>query len=203
MPFVIFERFTVCRKLFDFVTPAMTTHTPQRYGRTAIVLHWFLALAIVLTFAVGMRMADMPNSPTRLQWFSWHKWAGITILALSALRLLWRLTHKPPAELPMPAWQRLAAHLAHGLMYGLFFAVPLVGWAYSSAAGFPVVLFGVLPLPDWVAPSKQLAEAIEPWHGYLAYTLAALVLLHVVAALQHHFIQRDGLLRRMGWGNKP
>jgi cytochrome b561 len=179
---------------------AMKSHRPQRYTRIAIVLHWFLALAIVLTFAVGMRMADMPNSPSRLQFFSWHKWAGITILALSALRLLWRLSNKPPADVPMPTWQRLAAHVTHQLMYLLFFAVPLVGWAYSSAAGFPVVLYGVLPLPDWVAPNKELAEMIEPWHAYLAYALAALVLLHVAAALQHHFFHRDGLLGRMGLG---
>jgi cytochrome b561 len=174
-------------------------HTPQRYTRTAIVLHWLLAVAIVLTFAVGLRMADMPMSPSRLQLFSWHKWAGIMILALSALRLLWRLAHKPPPDVSMPHWQGLAAHVTHGLMYVLFFAVPLVGWAYSSAAGFPVVLFGVLPLPDWVSPRTELAEALKPWHGYLAYALAALVLLHVLAALQHHLIQRDGLLRRMGW----
>jgi cytochrome b561 len=175
------------------------SQTLQRYTRTAVVLHWFLALAIVLTFAVGMRMADMPNSPSRLQLFSWHKWAGITILALSAGRLLWRLTHKPPADVPMPTWQRWAAHATHLLMYVLFFATPLMGWAYSSAAGFPVVLYGVLPLPDWVAPNRELAEMIEPWHGYFAYALAALVLLHVGAALHHHFIQRDALLRRMGW----
>jgi cytochrome b561 len=98
----------------------------------------------------------------------------------------------------MPAWQRARlGDAVHGLMYALFFAVPLVGWAYSSAAGFPIVWFGVLPLPDFVPVDKALAEAIKPWHGWLAWTLAALVLLHVAAALQHHFIDRDGLLSRM------
>ncbi|MFO1336602.1 MAG: cytochrome b/b6 domain-containing protein, partial [Piscinibacter sp.] len=71
------------------------------------------------------------------------------------------------------------------------------GWAYSSAAGFPVVVFGVLPLPDFVAPSKELAEAIKPLHKILAFTMAALVLAHVAAALKHHFVDRDGLLSRM------
>ena len=79
----------------------------------------------------------------------------------------------------------------------LFFAVPLVGWAYSSAAGYPVVLYGVLPLPDFVTPDKALAAAIKPWHGRLAYTLAALVVLHVAGAVKHHFIDRDDLLSRM------
>jgi cytochrome b561 len=97
----------------------------------------------------------------------------------------------------MPAWQQRAAHAAHGLLYGLFFAVPLAGWAYSSAAGFPIVLFGVLPLPDFVPVSRELAETIKPFHKWLAYGLAATVVLHVAGALKHHFIDRDALLQRM------
>jgi len=175
----------------------MTSGPTDRYTRTAIALHWLLGLAMLGSFCVGLYMSDLPLSPQRLKLFNWHKWAGITILALSALRLLWRLTHRPPADLAMPAWQQRAAHLTHRALYLLFFAVPLVGWAYSSAAGFPVVVFGVLPLPDFVAPDKALAEAIKPLHGYLAYTLAALVLVHVGAALKHQFIDHDGLLARM------
>jgi cytochrome b561 len=97
----------------------------------------------------------------------------------------------------MPAWQARAAHATHLALYALFFAVPLAGWAYSSAAGFPVVLFGVLPLPDFVPVDKALAEAIKPLHKLLAYAMAALVLGHVAAALKHHFIDRDALLQRM------
>jgi cytochrome b561 len=85
----------------------------------------------------------------------------------------------------------------HGALYGLFFMVPLAGWAYSSAAGFPVVLFGVLPLPDFVRPDRALAEVLKERHALLAFALAALVLLHVAAALKHHFVDRDGLLQRM------
>jgi cytochrome b561 len=142
-------------------------------------------------------MADLPFSPSRLKLYNWHKWAGVTILALAAVRLAWRLTHRPPAPPPMPAWQQRASALTHGLMYALFFAIPLVGWAYSSAAGFPIVWFGVLPLPDFVPADKALAEAIKPWHGRLAWALVVLVALHVAAALKHHFIDRDGLLSRM------
>ena len=171
--------------------------TPDRYTRTAIVLHWLLALMIVGSFGVGLYMADLPFSPSRLKLYNWHKWAGVTILALSAARLLWRLSHRPPADLPMPAWQQRAAHAVHLLLYGLFFAVPLAGWAYSSAAGFPVVWFGVLPLPDFVPVDRALAEAIKPVHKLLAFALTGTVLLHVAAALKHHFIDRDGTLQRL------
>jgi len=171
--------------------------TPDRYTRTAIVLHWLLALMIVSSFGVGLYMADLPFSPSRLKLYNWHKWAGVTILALSAARLLWRLSHRPPADLPMPAWQQRAAHAVHLLLYGLFFAVPLAGWAYSSAAGFPVVWFGVLPLPDFVPVDRALAEAIKPVHKLLAFALTGTVLLHVAAALKHHFIDRDGTLQRL------
>ncbi|MBV8500867.1 MAG: cytochrome b [Paucibacter sp.] len=172
------------------------THT-ARYSPVAMALHWLLALAIIGAFCVGLYMADLPFSMARLKLFNQHKWAGITILALSVLRLLWRLFNKPPADLPMPNWQARAAHLTHGLLYAAFFAVPLSGWAYSSAAGFPIVWFGVLPLPDLVAPDKALAETLKQAHHLLAFGLAALVVAHVSAALKHQFIDRDGLIQRM------
>jgi len=168
-----------------------------RYSRVAIALHWLLAVALAGSFCVGLYMSELPNSPFKLRLFNWHKWAGISILALSTLRLAWRLTHRPPGDVAMSGWQRNAAHLTHRLMYGLFFAVPLAGWAYSSAAGFPVVLFGLWPLPDFVPADKALAEAIKPWHAGFAFALAGLVALHVAAALKHQFVDRDGLLARM------
>ena len=171
-----------------------------RYTAPAILLHWLLALMIVAAFGVGVYMHELPMSPTRLKLYNYHKWAGITILALSALRLLWRLSHRPPADPPMPAWQSLAAHGTHVALYLLFFAVPLVGWAYSSAAGFPIVWFGVLPLPDFVPVDKALAEAIKPWHERLAILMALLVVLHVAAAIKHQFIDKDGLINRMRLG---
>lgn len=168
-----------------------------RYTPPAIALHWLLALMIVGALAFGVYMTGLPFSPQRLKLYNWHKWAGATILVLSALRLAWRLTHRPPPPPPMPAWQQAAYRASHGLMYALFLAIPLVGWAYSSAAGFPIVWFGVLPLPDFVPADKALAEALKPWHGRLAWLLAALIVLHVAAALKHHFLDRDGLLSRM------
>ena len=173
-----------------------------RYSTTAIALHWVLGVALVGMFAVGLYMTSLPFSPQRLKLYNWHKWAGVTVLTLSALRLLWRLTHRPPAlpaaiQAAMPLWQRIAHHATHHLLYLLFFAVPLVGWAYSSAAGFPIVLFGALPLPDLVGKNPELAEALKPWHGYAAYALATLAVLHVAGALKHQLIDRDGLISRM------
>ncbi|MCU7374104.1 cytochrome b [Paucibacter sp. O1-1] len=179
--------------------PTSSRHAtpPARYNGLAIAFHWLLALAIVGAFGVGLYMVDQPFSMSRLKLYNWHKWAGVTILSLSALRLLWRLMRPVPADLPAPAWQRRASHWVHGLLYALFFAVPLAGWAYSSATGFPIVWFGLLPLPDFVAPNKALAETLKQTHKLLAYGLAALVVAHVAAALKHQFLDKDGLLLRM------
>jgi cytochrome b561 len=177
--------------------PPTEAAAAARYSGPAIVLHWLLALALFGIFGLGVYMADLPISPERLRLFNWHKWAGITILALSLLRLGWRLTHAPPPDLPMPAWQRRLAHLSHRTMYALFLVVPLVGWAYSSATGFQVVVFGVLPLPDFVPKSKPLAEVLETAHATLAWLLAGLVVVHVAASIKHALVDRDGLLGRM------
>ena len=174
----------------------------SRYSATAIVLHWVLGLAIVALFGAGLYMANLPFSPLRLKLYNWHKWTGMTLLALSVLRLVWRITHRPPA-LPariadaMPTWQHQVHHATHAALYVLFFAVPLLGWAYSSAVGFPIVLFGVLPLPDFVPADKALAAFLKPWHQASAFALIGLALLHAAAALKHQFIDRDGLISRM------
>jgi len=174
-----------------------TPTTSTRYSLIAITFHWVLALAIVVAFFVGLYMTSLPFSMQRLKLYNYHKWAGVTILALSALRLLWRLFNQPPVDVPMPRWQALAAHATHWFLYAAFFAVPLSGWAYSSAAGFQIVWFGVLPLPDFVPKDEALAETLKTLHHLAAYALAAGVVAHVGAALKHQFIDRDGLIRRM------
>jgi len=173
-----------------------------RYTGVAMLLHWVMALGLIGLVGFGLYMTSLPFSPVRLKFYNWHKWAGMTLLALLVLRALWRATHRPP-ELPqavasaMPAWQHLAHHATHVGLYGLMLAVPLLGWAYSSAAGFPIVWLGVLPLPDWVPVSKELADAIKPFHALSAWALVGLVALHVGAALKHQLINKDGLLLRM------
>jgi cytochrome b561 len=176
--------------------------TASSYSTVAIVLHWLLGLSIFAMFAIGLYMADLPISPLKLKLYNYHKWAGITFLILSVLRLVWRLLNKPPAlpkaiEQAMPSWQTKVYHATHYALYALFFAVPLIGWAYSSAAGFPIVLFGVLPLPDFMAVDKEFAKQIKEFHEISAFALMGLALLHIGAALKHHFIDKDGLVSRM------
>ncbi len=187
----------------EFSADTIPAAAGGRYDRVAIALHWLLALMLVTSFGVGLYMTELPMSPTRLRVYNWHKWAGVTILALSALRLGWRLTHRPPVlpaavEAAMAGWRRQVFRGTHRFLYVLFFAVPLAGWAYSSALGFPIVWFGVLPLPDFVPVDKALAEGVlRPLHVGSAFTLAGMVLLHVGATLKHQFVDRDGLMARM------
>ena len=171
----------------------MSNVSPSSYTRVAVALHWLLAFALFGVFAVGIYMADLPFSPQRLKLYNWHKWAGVTILLLSAARLAWRLTHRPPAlpeavRAQMPAWQRWAHHATHHALYLLFFGVPLLGWAYSSAAGFPIVWFGLVPLPDFVPASEALADVLKPLHKFSAMAMAVLVVLHVAAAFKHQWV---------------
>ena len=169
-----------------------------RYTRIAIALHWAIAALILCTFPLGLYMADLPLSPHKLRVYSYHKWIGVTVFGLAALRLAWRATHRPP-PLPqaVPAWQRRAAHGVHWLLYALLLAIPLSGWLHSSATGVPTVYLGLWQLPDVVAKDKALAAALKLAHQTLNFTLLALVVLHVAAALKHHFVDRDRVLARM------
>jgi cytochrome b561 len=169
-----------------------------KYSDVAIALHWLLAISLAASFCVGLYMTGLRLSPTRIRLFNWHKWAGISILALSAFRLGWRWTHRPPAEpASMGRLQRHVAQWTHRLLYVLFFLVPLAGWCYSSAAGFPVVWLGILPLPDLMPVDKALAAFLKELHSVLAFVLAGLAGLHVAGALEHHFIEHDSVLLRM------
>ena len=120
------------------------------------------------------------------------------MLALAALRLLWRLLRHPPAYAdPMPPWQRGAAHGLHWLLYLLMFAVPLSGYFYSLSAGVPVVYFGVVELPVLIAPDPALKSVLKGVHYWLNMLLAGLVGVHVAAALKHLVVNRDGVMGRM------
>lgn len=178
---------------------------PARYTRTAVGLHWLIAGLIFAALFMGWTMTAMELSPGKLQLFNYHKWVGVTVLALALLRIGWRFGHRPPPLEPVPAWQRLAAHASHVLLYVLMLALPLSGWAYSNATGYPIVYLGKIPLPDLVGRDKVLAEQLVRVHGTLAVLLAVIVSLHVLAALEHHFIRRDSTLRRMlSWrGREP
>ncbi len=169
----------------------------SHYTRTAVALHWTIAGLVIAGWFMGWTMTDMAISPQRLKVYNYHKWVGITVLALALFRLAWKLTHAAPPLPLMPRWQKLAAKLGHALLYVVMIAVPMAGWIYSNAAGYRVVYLGKLPLPDLVARNKELAASWLQVHSNLAMIFAVLVGLHVLAALQHHFIARDNTLRRM------
>lgn len=175
----------------------------RRYAAPAIVLHWLSALLIAATFPLGLYMVELPLSPDKLRLYSYHKWIGVTLFLLVALRLGWRLTHAPP---PLPAgiaaWQQRASRVVHALLYALMVAIPLSGWLMSSAKGVQTVWFGVLPLPDLLDRNPALGDGLADLHRFLNYGLLALVILHVAAALCHHFIEHLPVLRRMGLGGK-
>ena len=174
-----------------------------RYTAPAVALHWLIALLIFVAFPLGVYMHDLPLSPDKLKLYSYHKWIGISVLLLVGLRLVWRATHTPP-PLPagLPRWQRAASHAVHGLLYLLMMAVPMSGWLMSSAKGFQTVWFGVLPLPDLVEKSRELGSVLGEVHQALNYLLLALVILHLAAALKHHFMERRPFLQRMAPGRK-
>ncbi len=169
----------------------------SRYGTVAILLHWLTALLVVAGFTFGLSMVGLPFSPQKLQWYSWHKWIGITVWLLTCARLGWRLTHPAPPMPPMPQWQRRSARVSHVLLYVLLLVIPLSGWVYSSATGVQVVYLGLFPLPDLVAKDRAMADILRSVHVTLNFTLAALVCIHGMAALKHHFVDRDTVLMRM------
>jgi cytochrome b561 len=170
----------------------------SRYTGTAIALHWVMAILLIGLMVLGVYMQDLALSPTKLRLYSWHKWAGVTALVLLLVRLVWRITHHPPA-LPsaMPSWQALIARTTHFLLYLLMLAIPVSGWLMSSAKGFQTVYFGVLPLPDLLDKNAVLGDALQGLHMVLNFTFAALLVVHAGAALKHHFLDRSDILTRM------
>lgn len=174
-------------------------HTPSaHYDATAKLLHWLMALMIFGLLGLGFYMQDLPLSPQKLQIYSWHKWAGVTVFFLALLRLVWRATHQPPA-LPghMSTLERWGAKLGHFALYALMVAIPLSGWLMSSAKGIQTVWFGVLPLPDLLEKNKEIGNALQTLHAVLNLTLIAVLLAHVAGALKHHWFDKDDVLTRM------
>lgn len=168
------------------------------WTRTAVVLHWGTAALIIAGFALGEYMGDLAVSPLKLKLYSYHKWLGVTVFALAVVRLAWRAFHAPPPfPQKMPSWERAAAKAAHAFLYALLFAIPVVGWLGSSAHGFQTVYLGVVPIPDLLAKNKELAELLEEVHEQTNHALFLIVAAHIGAALKHHFIDKDDILKRM------
>ena len=176
----------------------MLRNTADSWGAPAKLFHWLIAVLIFAQIALGVMAASWRVSPTKLELFFWHKSTGMLILALVALRLLWRLANPTPA-LPsgMAAWERAAARLSHLLLYTLMIALPVTGWIVNSAANIPFRIFWLIPLPAIVAPDETTADLVAEVHGGLAALLALVLTGHIGAALRHHYVKRDTVLTRM------
>ena len=178
-------------------------NTSVCYGSVAQFLHWAVLALLVFQVALGLIAHELPVGFERLVMMSRHKSLGITILGIAVLRLLWRFANPPPPPPPMPNWQRIAASLTHWSLYALLFALPITGWLTSSAANRPVSWWGLVQLPDFIAPDEGLEETWEEVHETLVNVLYVLAAVHVAGVVKHQFIDRDGLIRRMLPGRAP
>lgn len=169
----------------------------DRYGIITIGLHWIMALILVFLLIIGLIMARMPNGLLRLQLFGLHKEFGFLILMLVIVRITWRLMNTPPSLDSLPAWERISAKTVHWAFYGFMFAIPITGWLITSAAGLPASFFGLFVIPNIAPPSDEMRHFYHSVHKWLSYGLIATFTLHVLAALKHHFINKDDILRRM------
>ena len=176
----------------------MIRNSKERWGQVSIALHWLTALLVIGLAVVGLVMTELPNSALKVQVYALHKSFGLTVLALTALRLLWRFAAGAPDEIPAPRLQQLAAKAVHWALYALLFALPLSGWLFNSAAGFPLKWFGVLALPKlFTGYNPELKHLAHELHETGFYLLALLLLAHAGAALYHHYLKKDDTLNRM------
>lgn len=185
----------------------------RRYTIVAIILHWLMALLIVGQIWIGIWMSGAIDDPASqgaaYEAFQFHKSLGLTLLVLAVLRLIWRLTHRvPPEPHDIPAWQRVAARASHFLLYAFMVLIPLTGWLYVStgwnsdtgmAFAIPTIWFGIFNWPHipGIDGNGPLADLAVEMHELLAYALIALLVVHVAAALKHHFVDRDRVLWSM------
>lgn len=170
----------------------------QRYRGAARLLHWLTAAVVLLTMPVGFVLLELPAGVLQDTLFDLHRSVGILVLVLVVLRIGYRLKNPPP---PLPddlaAWQHMTARWAHRLLYTLLIAMPILGWWGTSAYGAPIKVFWLFELPPLVAPDRAVAERVLALHGWIGLLFSATIMLHVAAALHHHFVRRDDVLRRM------
>ncbi|NID04060.1 cytochrome b [Luteibacter jiangsuensis] len=175
--------------------PLRSDHT--RWSTVVKTFHWTMALLILGNGAFAYWMDDLKPSLHKINMFALHKSIGLTVLALFFLRLLWRAIDRRPPDEPAPGWQRVAAHVVHGFLYLLIVAIPLSGWAFNSAHGYPLQYFKLFNLPALVEKNEAWSEILENVHVYLFWFLLLVLVAHIGGALKHHVVDRDDTLRRM------
>lgn len=166
------------------------------YSPASRLAHWTTAGLMVLAFALVWLREELPKGDLRSAMLVWHQWTGLLILFLLLPRLLARCLGRAPSLSDMPLWQRLTARGTEVGLYLLMVAQPLMGWFTSNLKGHAVTLFG-MPLPTLAAPDRPFGKMVEGWHEATGWVILALLGLHVLGALYHHFWRRDGILLGM------
>lgn len=171
---------------------------PTRYGAVAQTFHWLIAALVVTQFVLANMAEDLPLGIHKLAMLARHKSFGMTVLMLAVLRLLWRLNHPPP-ELPtgMKPLERMLARATHIVFYVLLFAMPLSGWLMSSAKNYSVSWFSLFTWPNLIGKNEAAFDLLRSTHQILSGVLLAIAILHILAALKHHFWDRDDVLLRI------
>lgn len=172
------------------------TNSNKQYGLIAILLHWIMAILIV-GLIIGLYMTRIPIGLLKLKLFGWHKEYGILVLMLVMLRIVWRVTNIHPSLAELLTFERIAARIVHWLFYVFMIALPLTGWLITSAAGLEISFFGLFLIPNLISPNENLRALFQGIHQWLSYGLIVTFCGHVGAALKHHFINKDTILRRM------
>ena len=168
-----------------------------QYGPTAKLFHWLIVALLIVQYLIGWLMPDIHRGMQPGTAMMFHVSFGVAILALTAVRFAWRLTHPVAPESSLPAWQRLSSEAVHWLLYGLVFVTTLSGWFFASMRGWTIQLFGFVNLPMLTAADSPVARMLGRWHERLEWALLVLVGLHVAAALVHLFVYRDRVMARM------
>lgn len=173
-------------------------NTATRFGAIAQFFHWIIVALIITQYVLVQIFEDMPLGMAKIKMIGNHKAVGMTILMLAVLRLIWRWANPVP-ELPgtLKPYERRLAHISHILLYLLIFAIPVSGWIMSSVANIPVSYFGLFAFPNLVGADKSWVDPVKEVHEILNVMLLITVAIHVAAALKHHFILKDDVLKRM------
>ncbi len=173
-------------------------NTETEYGAVTKTIHWTTAAIVLCLLPLGLFMGDIPDLGVKLTAYNLHKSFGITVLALMICRICWHVYNHRPDEVPtIKAWEKAGAAIVHYSLYVLLLAQPLTGWLLSSAGGRPVSVFGLFTLPDLVPADKAAKHIYASRHETIGYLIMAVVGLHIAAAIKHHFIDKDTVLKRM------
>jgi cytochrome b561 len=172
-------------------------NTKDHFGLIAILFHWIMALLLIGLVILGLYMTSLPLSAQKLKLYGYHKELGMLVLFLVMFRLVWRISNVLPSLASLSAFERIAARSVHWAFYFFMITLPITGWLITSMVGLPISFFGFFIIPVLSPPDENQLALFENIHTWLAYGLIVTFSLHVLAALKHHFINKDDILRRM------